>query len=203
MRGIAELEEVSNAPTTPSSVPSSVVPPSAQFNGMVASAEPPEEVMEEDSCKTPEPPVAKPPPHSEEAPPTSTSGSSFAKMRNMLAQQMGVSTDKGGEVKGNGNVHSPSHSPVVQHKGKPGAAPPLPKRGTQSSLIPNKHSPSSSTSSVSSSQSERVPGSHDLRGSVEVPIATQQQIMTGAPHHSHRGEYNNVRSMVERPRPRL
>lgn len=167
MRGIAELVEVSHAPPTPSPVtlPPAAAPP--QLNGMgVASEEPPCE----DTAKTPEPPapeVTAPlqgPPSSKPLPPPQGNsvespgpgaGSNFAKMRRMLAKQMGLSAEAEG-VDGSGSERasqSPSTSPV--HRTANTAAPPPPKRGgTQTSLTaPNRHSFSSSTSSLSSNPS--------------------------------------------------
>lgn len=203
MRGIAELVEVSNAPPTPSPV---TLPSATQFNGMGVAGNPPDSGVpasndvSEDANKTPEPPVTTPP--SSTAPvcktveaqviptkPQEGSGidspnthANFAKMRSRLAHQMGLSseTDLAGDDMSNGSSdrasHSPSQSPVVQRRAAKAPAPPPPKRGAATSLAPNRHSLSSSTSSLSSNQSERIPGSHDQRGSVEVPIATQQQV---------------------------
>ena len=128
------------------------------------------------------PPEPCPRPNSEDVP----GFSNFSKMRDMLAMNMGISqssTDAGeaqtSEESSKGSC-SPSHSPMVQRRQpKPMAGPPPPRRGPQTALTPNtnRHSLSSSTSSLSSNQSERVAGSHDVRGSVEVPLATQQHLM--------------------------
>ena len=67
------------------------------------------------------------------------------------------------------NSRSPSHSPQIHRKGQRGAvaAPPPPRRAPQTSLTAmqtgqNRHSLSSSTSSLSSNFSERTTGSYDV-----------------------------------------
>ncbi len=205
MRGIAELVEVSkSAPATPSSIPPAMSP-SAQFNGVGVA----DDHLVEDSTKTPEPPVETHPPpvvpvskpYEQEGvapnkphPPTENASSageggggcsSFAKMRSMLAQQMGLTnhSDVGDFGQDSSDGPSPSQSPVVQRRDAAKSAvappPPPPKRGAGQAAAANRHSYSSSTSSLSSNQSERVPGSHDMRRSVDVPIAAYQQALQG------------------------
>lgn len=177
MRGIAELFEVKSSPPTPSALPLAE-PPSQQFNG-VGVASPP--LPPEDTSKTPEPPVETPhPPIKATHPPVKheNSSSNFAKMKSMLAQQMGITTTDGGSEVNEINEFA-SESPGVQHG--VAKAPPPPKRGAQTTPGANRNSFSSSTSSLSSNQSERVQGSHDLRGSVEVPMATQQLLADAIP----------------------
>lgn len=184
MRGIAELVEVTkSSPPTPSLIP--VVAQAQHFTNLEAAVSerhppvephPPVESLPpvEDTSKTPEPTVNATPTSNSKPHPDSAS-SNFARMKSLLAQQMGISGE--GEV--DGSDHSPSVSPVVEHR-NPKTAPPPPKRGgTQTSLAPNRHSPSSSTSSLSSNQSERVPGSHDHPLAKAVPIAS-------SPSHSRR-----------------
>ena len=185
MRGIAELVEVTkSSPPTPSSV-LPAVPPSQQFNGVGGASSLPDDLPpEEDVSKTPEPP-AETPPTPVQAPPTPINNSStevmkssnFAKMKSLLAMNMGISTE--GQEVIQDESPSPTPSPVARRKAA--KAPPPPKRGAQTTLGANRNSLSSSSSSISSNQSERVQGSHDARGSVEVPMATQQQLANQIP----------------------
>ena len=203
MRGIAELVEVSkSAPATPSSIPSAI-PPSAQFNGVGVAGGRADNDIIEDTSKTPEPPMESklppelppelptesklPPPANEGVAPKPhppvehvNSPSNFARMRSILAQQMGLTNDSdvGDLGQDSSDGPSPSPSPLIQHRDAKSAAgaPPPPKRGAGQAAAANRHSYSSSTSSLSSNQSERVPASQDLRRSVEVPIAAQQQL---------------------------
>ena len=90
---------------------------------------------------------------------------------------------------------SPSHSPQTQRRGVPqglgvGGGPPPPRRAPQTTLsaaqqadsltAQNRHSFSSSTSSLSSNYSERITGSVELGAGLqapptgEIPLATQQ-----------------------------
>ena len=189
MRGIAELVEVTkSSPTTPSLIAPSGPTQSQHFNHLESTVSephppthplPPAEPLPpvEDVSKTPEPTMNAPPTRDPEPHPHSNevASSNFARMKSLLAQQMGIS----GEVDTDGSDHSPSVSPMVERR-SPKPAPPPPKRGgTQTSLAPNRHSLSSSTSSLSSNQSERVPGSHDHPLAKAIPIVS-------SPSHSRR-----------------
>ena len=192
MRGIAELVEVTKrSPPTPSpGVPPAVppsqqfnippaaepAPPSQQYNGVggalpLEDLPPEQDPPPEDTSKTPEPTVETIPPT---PPPKSEMGSAnFARMKSLLEQNMGISTE-GQEV----TERSPSStpSPVVQRRAQK-AAPPPPKRGPQTSLGVNRHSYSSSTSSLSSNQSERV--NQTDGGAAQIPPA--KMVPVGSP----------------------
>ena len=175
-------------------------PGSTHFNGVSLPDAPFEELLDE-STKTPEPPVdegsmlqgtlqlapkessllkmtSAPQTHAHNRP-TSTEESSFSKMRSMLAQQMGVSQPVE-NVDG-----SDAHSSKKGHKSAPAPAPP--RRDVQTALSANRHSYSSSTSSLSSNQSERVAGSHDVRSSVEVQKQISNQLESPSHNYQHTG----------------
>jgi hypothetical protein len=184
MRGIAELVEVTkSSPPTPSSALPPVIPPPC--NGLSRDSGLPDD--EDDISKTPEPSAETPPTPVQNTPTPIPlidksneimRSSNFAKMKNMLAMNMGISTE-GQEVIEDTDSHSPIQSPVTQRKAV--KAPPPPKRGSQTAVGANRNSLSSSSSSLSSNQSERVQGSYDVRKSVEVPMATQQQLASQIP----------------------
>lgn len=107
--------------------------------------------------------------------------SNFSKMRSLLALQLAGGSIDLEDGEDASPTQSPPHSPVVSHKEVVGAPLP-PRRGPQTHAAGNRHSYSSSTSSLSSNQSDvRVSGSHDFRSSVEVPLATQLNQQAASP----------------------
>ena len=182
MRGIAELLEVS--PATPTAADAPIVQNGKEQVDLAAELT---KALPPSDLKMPSPeadflPPPPPPPASSYAPQPEENGLKDA----VSVESIEAPPPK---AKPKPASRSPSHSPQTQRRviqppppSSGGAAPPPPRRAPQTALsaapdslgAQNRYSYSSSTSSLSSGYSERV------AGSVDIPLATQQQQQVSA-----------------------
>lgn len=143
-------EDMSKTPEPPATTPPSSAPAQALPNRVTADEDRPPPPSSAAPAPIPVKPHPQPLPREPSGVDSPNTSANFARMRNRLAQQMGLSSevDTSGDNASNGsNSDRGSTSPTPVVRRRPAKAPPPPKRGTS------------------------------YRSSTEVPVATEQQAL--------------------------